>query len=101
MTLITGTSSADRLIGTAGQDVLNGLEDNDLLIGGAGADQLDGGIGTDTVSYFDSDQSVSINLQFNTAAGGHAQGDTYIVTAQVAPARNLLTRDSAYESTYP
>jgi hypothetical protein len=23
------------------------------------------------------------------------------VTAQVAPARNLLTRDSAYESTYP
>ena len=24
-----------------------------------------------------------------------------MVTAQVAPARNLLTRDSAYESTYP
>jgi hypothetical protein len=23
------------------------------------------------------------------------------VTAQVAPSRNLLTRDSAYESTYP
>ena len=25
----------------------------------------------------------------------------YKVTAQVAPSRNLLTRDSAYESTYP
>jgi hypothetical protein len=26
---------------------------------------------------------------------------TIIVTAQVAPSRKLLTRDSAYESTYP
>jgi Ca2+-binding RTX toxin-like protein len=109
MTLITGTSSADRLIGTAGQDVLNGLEDNDLLIGGAGADQLDGGIGTDTVSYFDSDQSVSINLQFNTAAGGHAQGDTYISIENISGsnladsilgdgAANLLNGNAASDS---
>jgi Ca2+-binding RTX toxin-like protein len=96
MTLITGTSSADRLIGTAGQDVLNGLEDNDLLIGGAGADQLDGGIGTDTVSYFDSDQSVSINLQFNTAAGGHAQGDTYISIENISGSNLAACRTGVF-----
>src|SRR3954451_759434 len=77
MATITGTSSADILIGIIDQDVLNGLEGDDTLIGGQGADHLDGGIGTDTATYIASAQSVSINLLFNTAAGGDAQGDTY------------------------
>src|SRR3954452_11390836 len=78
MATITGTSSADLLIGTIEQDVLNGLEGDDTLIGGQGADHLDGGIGTDTATYIASVQSVSINLLFNTASGGDAQGDTFV-----------------------
>jgi len=78
MATITGTSSADMLIGTIDQDVLNGLEGDDTLVGVQGADHLDGGTGTDTATYIASAQSVSINLLFNTASGGDAQGDTFV-----------------------
>lgn len=46
---ISGTNSADTLVGTAGDDQLTGLDGNDTLYGYGGDDVLDGGAGNDTL----------------------------------------------------
>jgi Ca2+-binding RTX toxin-like protein len=81
-------------LGDAAGDVLTGIENlrgstyNDALIGdnnaniiegGAGADWLSGVGGIDTLSYANSATSgVSINLDSGYAAGGDAEGDTFL-----------------------
>ena len=75
--LLIGNVGNDELFGQDGADALFGGYGNDLLSGGAGADQLDGGKGIDTVSYETSDAGVTVNLEDNTATGGHANGDTF------------------------
>ena len=74
---VFGNSGSNALKGLAGNDTLFGLGGNDTLIGGAGADQLEGDNGLDTADYSASAQAVSVNLLFDTAAGGDAQGDTF------------------------
>ncbi|CAN7623273.1 M10 family metallopeptidase C-terminal domain-containing protein [Bosea sp. LjRoot9] len=77
---VTGSESADTLIGDAGANILRGGGGADLIQGGAGADTLDGGsdpgsgVG-DTVSYASSGSAVSINFQTGVNTGGDAQGD--------------------------
>lgn len=44
---LTGTSSADTLIGGGGNDRLSGGAGNDVLVGGIGNDTLTGGVGAD------------------------------------------------------
>ena len=66
----------DILSSGAGDDSVYGGDGNDFINGGAGADRLYGGNDIDTLSYEDSDAGVSVNLQYNTASGGHAEGDT-------------------------
>ena len=73
-----GNGGNDLLTGGRGEDTLNGGAGADTLVGGAGADILDGGIGFDTLSYFNSDAAVNINLATGTVSGGHATGDTII-----------------------
>jgi Ca2+-binding RTX toxin-like protein len=53
---------------------------DDTLIGGGGGggDYLDGGEGNDTAAYDDSPAGVTVSLIGNTAAGGHAAGDTLV-----------------------
>jgi large repetitive protein len=46
---ITGSNSADSLVGGTAADTIIGLAGNDTLVGGAGADSLVGGIGNDTI----------------------------------------------------
>jgi Ca2+-binding RTX toxin-like protein len=46
---LTGTLSADNLVGGTGNDQLNGLGGNDTLAGGSGADTLSGGSGNDLI----------------------------------------------------
>ncbi|WP_420546824.1 Ig-like domain-containing protein [Curvivirga sp.] len=65
-----------RLHGAGGDDTLTGGSGNDVLIGGQGADNLNGGAGGDYVSYADSYEGVTINLNTDTASGGDAEGDT-------------------------
>ena len=48
---LTGTCSADRLLGGDGNDTLNGLKGNDHIQGHGGADDLFGGGGSDTFVY--------------------------------------------------
>ena len=74
---LIGNGAANRLSGGAGNDRLFGDWGNDTLEGGAGSDLLNGGGGADTASYAKSDAAVQVHLGTGTAAGGHAQGDTF------------------------
>ncbi|MEP3888887.1 MAG: calcium-binding protein [Hellea sp.] len=60
----------------AGDDDITGTAGNNIIDGGDGGDTLDGAGGTDTLSYARSDAAVSVDLGFNTASGGHADGDS-------------------------
>ena len=73
--VLGGDSGANRLSGADGNDRLLGRGGDDVLEGGAGADRLFGGGGMDTVSYSGSDEAVTVDLEADTVAGGHAEGD--------------------------
>lgn len=76
--ILNGAAGSDRLEGGAGNDKLYGNGGNDSLYGGQGGDLLDGGDGIDAVSYYKSGTSVLVNLDTGAAAGGDAQGDSYV-----------------------
>jgi len=63
------------LRGGEGDDTINGGSGADTIKGGIGADDLDGGDGSDQLDYRTSDAGVTINLETETASGGHATGD--------------------------
>lgn len=75
---LDGDSGNDRLIGGLKEDILNGGAGNDTLNGNAGKDYLDGGSGIDTLVYpgTNAEVGVTVNLATNSAAAGHAEGDT-------------------------
>ncbi|MGE7469460.1 hypothetical protein ACQKLX_08470 [Bosea sp. NPDC003192] len=75
---LEGSFHADTLLGNAGNNMIRGHQGNDIIEGGAGADNLDGGADIDTLRYAASNAAVQINLASNTAAGGHAAGDTIL-----------------------
>ena len=63
-----GGDGNDRLVG--------GIDTNGIFIGGAGADTIVGHAGgRDFASYFGSATGVTVNLELQTATGGHATGD--------------------------
>ncbi len=94
--VLTGDIGPNVLYGIGGDDTLRGKDGEDVLEGGEGADQLDGGAGEDWVSYFESDAGVMVNLDDNTAAGGHAQGDVITNVENLAGSeyRDVLTGDN-------
>lgn len=80
--VIRGGNGNDGIRGEGGPDTLLGEAGDDNLEGGAGADTLDGGTNTalssnggDRLSYAGSSAGVTVNLNTNTASGGHANGD--------------------------
>ena len=74
---IRGLGGSDTLIGRGGNDTLDGGDGDDMLSGKEGADVLIGGNGADTASYAGSPAGVTVRLHAPSAAGGHAQGDTF------------------------
>ena len=70
-----GGNGNDYLFGHAGADELWGGAGDDRLDGNVGADQLSGGAGVDTVSYYWSDEAVTVDLGEGTGEGGYAEGD--------------------------
>ncbi|MEH2536615.1 MULTISPECIES: beta strand repeat-containing protein [unclassified Bradyrhizobium] len=78
MAIINGTNGNDTRNGTAGDDQIFGLGGNDVLAGLGGADLLDGGTGTDTATYAASLAGVNVSLMIGAAAGGDAEGDTFV-----------------------
>jgi Ca2+-binding RTX toxin-like protein len=86
VTIITGTSGNDLLIGDAndnfifglgGNDTLLGFAGNDTLHGGQGGDVLNGGDGIDTASYSDALSAVRVDLSNPSLNFGDAAGDTF------------------------
>ncbi len=73
---LAGSAHNDELYGDAGVNRLLGGAGDDQLAGLAGADHLDGGAGSDFARYDDSTAGVDVDLGADTAAGGHATGDT-------------------------
>lgn len=72
---VQGSNYADLLIGNASANRIIGGTGDDTIEGGAGADTLSGSGGNDLVTYANSNAAVTINLNGNTASGGHAAGD--------------------------
>ena len=85
---LSGRVDSDKLSGTAAGETLDGGAGDDSLEGGAGADVLQGlegitytadfEINFDTASYASSDAGVVVLLEYDVAAGGHAEGDTLV-----------------------
>ena len=94
---LTGDAGENWLFGNAGDDELDGGEGDDWLEGGTGYNILEGGAGADvlqglegitytadfeinidTASYASSDAGVVVLLEYDVAAGGHAEGDTLV-----------------------
>ncbi|HBJ34448.1 MAG TPA: hypothetical protein DDZ51_06725, partial [Planctomycetaceae bacterium] len=74
--ILDGGEGNDVLLGGQGDDVILGGSGNDWIEAGAGADAIDGGDGIDRIAYWGSDAGVKIDLEAQTASGGHAEGDT-------------------------
>jgi len=86
VTIITGTSGNDVLVGDANDNFMFGFGGNDTLLGGAGsdtqhggqgADVLNGGDGIDTASYSDALSGVTVNLLNPAFNLDDAAGDTF------------------------
>lgn len=83
-----------RIIGTDRANDIDTYDGNDKVYGGGGGDNIatrggndfisagefnntyNGGSGRDTISYYNSDDGIRIDLRDNEASGGWAQGDT-------------------------
>ena len=81
---LAGNGQANVLTGLAGNDLLWGSGGDDVLTGGPGADRLVGGTGNDTASWAGSPEGVTVRLHSFSAAGGHAEGDSFPYTVDVA-----------------
>ena len=75
---MVGSAYADLLVGDANANRLVAGAGNDTLRGGAGGDLLDGGAGNNTVSYSDSNEGVSVDLQTGVVSNGDAAGDVLV-----------------------
>lgn len=69
-------SSRANIISGAGDDTITGTIGRDYIRGSEGADVIDGGDDTDTVSYYRSQEGVTVNLSTGVNTGGYAEGDT-------------------------
>lgn len=74
---IVGSKFNDVIVGNDQENTLSGGEGDDLFEGLGGADIFRGNSGIDTVTYVQSTEGISINLEKNTALYGDAQGDTF------------------------
>ena len=70
--------SIENIGGSSYNDILVGDKHDNILHGLGGADQLVGYDGNDTAVYETSDSGVTVDLQYGTGLGGHAQGDVLI-----------------------
>ena len=84
--LITGADTGSRLFGDEGDDLLLGGISADHIDGGLGQDSMDGGGGLDLLSFLQSPQGVTADLETGSASGEatdvftafeHLQGSSY------------------------
>lgn len=65
----------ENVVGSSFDDVITGDGSNNIIKGNGGADALDGGAGVDYLSYSNSSEGVSVNLDAGTGTGGDADDD--------------------------
>lgn len=70
---LRGFGNEDHLSGGRGDDTLDGGAGDDFLEDASGRDHFIGGTGDDTVSYFDHQSGVTVDL----ASGANSSGDTF------------------------
>ena len=75
---IEATVSDDYLVGDDTDNTIDALPGDDVLIGLGGADTLNGNDGNDTASYISSGDKIFVDLAYNLAQGGDAEGDQFI-----------------------
>ncbi len=94
---LSGGNGNDTLEGGPGTDNLGGGSGDDTLVGGSGNDLLRGNGGHDTADYSASPAAVTVDLDANSASGGHAEGDTFSdIQALIGSDHDdTLTADSA------
>ncbi|SEV94571.1 Ca2+-binding protein, RTX toxin-related [Cognatiyoonia koreensis] len=82
---IFGTSGAndidtydgnDKVYGGGGGDKISLGKGNDYVKADFGANTYEGSSGLDTISYYNSNDGVIVDLKHNEAEGGYAEGDT-------------------------
>ena len=84
---ISGTSGSntirtyggnDTVYDRGGEDIVELGSGNDYVRVGGGLDSFDGGSGKDYISYYDSSNGVTLDLEANTASGSWAANDTVL-----------------------
>jgi len=75
--VVIGSDSDDTFVGDGEANFFNGGWGDDFFSGGDGADTFEGYLGNDTVSYEDSSEGVTIDLNAGTGSGGTAEGDSF------------------------
>ncbi|WP_159104279.1 putative Ig domain-containing protein [Sneathiella glossodoripedis] len=90
-------SGFEKIVGSSHADTLSGSSGSDYFEGGAGGDTYIGGDGQDVVSYDGSNAGVTIDLEENTASGGHAAGDSFdgIEAIKATSYADYITGDDA------
>ncbi|WP_241696568.1 cadherin domain-containing protein [Stenotrophomonas sp. SAM-B] len=114
--VVLGGAAADTINGGAGHDVISGGDGDDRLSGGEGDDTLEGGAGADvldggsdrislglpleadrgygdTIRYVSSDAALVLDLAAGTLSGGHATGDTIVMSGGVSSIENVVGTD--------
>ena len=94
---LIGGSGDDELYGGDGNDSIRDNSGDDVVFSGAGRDYVrvgsgantfDGGSGSDYISYYDSPDGVTLDLQANTASGSWADDDTITGFERAAGSNN-------------
>jgi Ca2+-binding RTX toxin-like protein len=85
---IMGNAGANTLSGRGGDDTIIGGNGNDTVMGGSGADQLSGGAGRDQLSYTQSTTAVVVDLGMQEGYAGHAVGDFLVDFENVIGSRH-------------
>ncbi|MBM6584132.1 hypothetical protein ILT44_28450 [Microvirga sp. BT689] len=85
---ILGNGGANILSGRGGDDTIIGGNGNDTVMGGSGADQLSGGAGRDQLSYAQSSTAVIVHLGMQEGFAGDAVGDLLVDFENVMGSRH-------------
>jgi VCBS repeat-containing protein len=75
---IVGTAGIDNLFGNASANLIQGLGGNDRIAASLGGDVIDGGTGTDTISFINTTQGVTVNLQTQSSSSVETGNDLLI-----------------------
>ena len=87
---LTGSDSANFIVGNAGDNLLKGLSGNDVLAGFHGNDRLEGGLGNDTIDAYVGDDVLAGGAGKDALKGGEGR-DAFVFDTAPNASTNLDT----------